>query len=256
LDWYLAPKSQRKGSVALDNIYIRLQIDNCQITLGQYGRQNEFKMTYEGPSARDEVQSWYDTITKAIDDYKRKKIETSNENFKYVVDKGIEKEGDFIAGNNKEETYTTTTVQNVSTPPPPQPQVVQTVIQPQPQPQVMQTFTTPVMVQPMMQPVVTQTVTTPGMMPMVQPMIHQTVTTPYNPYFPPQPYNPYPQVQQTTQFYNPYGATTGGMPMMCQFCRNQFSATPGGFVRCPFCQQVNNLAPTTSVTYTTAPPYF
>jgi len=72
LDWFVTPKGQRKGSVALDNIYVRQQTEKNSLVIGQYGRPKEFKMKYEGPNARQEVQKWYDSITLAIDDYKKK----------------------------------------------------------------------------------------------------------------------------------------------------------------------------------------
>jgi len=262
LDWYEMPKGHRKGSLALDNIYVRQQPENSLLVIGQYGRPNEFKITYEGPNPRDELQKWYDAISKAIDDFKKKKVNTADENFKLVVDKGTEREGDYIDGFNKKETFTTTTVTQNNPPPQNPPIVQQTIVNPPPMVQ-QQTFVNP---QP---PMVQQTFVNPPP-PIVQ---QQTFVTPplVNPnpviqtttyggggfYQPPNVYNPYqPQVMQTN-YFSPYGQTTvtTGAMTMCQFCRNTFSAVPGTIVRCPYCQQVNGGVQQTTVSYG-MPPYY
>jgi len=220
LDWFVAPKSQRKGSVALDNIYVRLQTEKNALVVGQYGRPKEFKMKYEGPNTKIEVQRWYDALTLAIDNYKKKKLENGGENFKLIVNQGNETTDDFLQGNNQipEETITTTTVVNNPPPQQQQTQIIQTS-QPQtyvqPQPMVQQTYVQP-------QPMVQQTYVQP------QPMVQQTVYT-----------NPQPMVQQTFVQPQPQQMTTS-----CQFCRVSFSGSPvNGYIRCPYCFQVNNLNP-------------
>jgi len=227
LDWYLTPKGQRKGSVPLDNIYVRQETEKDTLVIGQYGRPKEFKMKYQGPNPRDEVQRWYDEITETIDDFKKRKMDNGGENFKIVVDQGFERKDDFLEGNNVEETFTTTVVQNTQQPQP-QPQVVQQIINPPTPPIQTTTFVNP---QPMYTPPITQTFVSP------QPM--------FNPYV------------QTTMMQPPQ------MQLFCQFCRNQFSGAPiGGLVRCPFCHNVNNFnqpmmsMPMTTTTYTSIPPYY
>jgi len=74
LDWFETPKGQRKGSLALDNIYVRIQPENNMLIVGTYGRPREFKMIYEGSSPQNEVRTWYDALNKTIEDYKKKEI--------------------------------------------------------------------------------------------------------------------------------------------------------------------------------------
>jgi hypothetical protein len=267
LDWYEMPKGHRKGSLALDNIYVRHQPENSLLVIGQYGRPNEFKIAYEGPNPRDELQKWYDSITKAIDEFKKKKVDTSSENFKLVVDRGTERDGDFLDGHGKKETYTTTTVTQNNPPPP---TIQQTIVSPPiiQQPLQQTIFTPPIIQQ---QPIIQQTmINTPP--PMIQTMVNPMMqTTSYNPgFYQPPPmmqtttYNPgfyQPPPMQTTTTYSPYGNQTttfsSGMPTMCQFCRMSFQAVPGGLSRCPYCQQVNGpQMQTTTMTYTGMPPYY
>jgi len=72
LDWFDTPKGQRKGTVALENIYVRFQPDSQCLVVGLYGKPNEFKMIYDGPDPERVLQEWYSAITKAIDDFKKR----------------------------------------------------------------------------------------------------------------------------------------------------------------------------------------
>jgi len=193
-------------------------------------------------------------LTKQLKIIKKKKSESGNENFKVVVDRGTERGNDYLEGNNRQETYTTTTLKEEKQPPQ-QPTVIQTVSAPPP-PVVQQTVMTPPMMTPPMMspPVMQQTVMTPTMM---SPPVMQQTTVGYNPYgFQPQVFTNYTPPMTPTGFYSSFGPTvTTGVPMNCQFCRLQFSASPGGLVRCPFCQQINTPFPT-AVTFTTPPIYY
>jgi len=257
LDWYLAPKSQLKGTVPLDNIYVRQEPEKNTLVIGQYGKPKEFKMKYQGPNPRDEVRRWYDIITLAIDDFKKRKMDNGGENFKIVVDQGNETRDDFVEGNNVEETFTTTTVntQQQSQPQTPpvqqQQQQQQTTFMNNPQQQQTTFMNNP-------QPPQVQQTTFVNPQPMFTPPVQQTTFVNPQPMFSP-------PMTHTFVSPNPYGVQTTmmtpQMTLMCQFCRNSFSGAPvGGLVRCPFCHQVNNLnqpmmtMPMT--TFTTIPPFY
>jgi len=244
LDWFLQPKGERKGSLSLDNIYVRIIAEKHKLVLGQYGRPKEFKMIYDGQDPREVVQSWFDAVSKAIDDYKKKKMEGGTDAFKYVVDRGTERAGDFLEGSGRQATITTLLDErNVSGPPQP----ITTVVQPQPQ---VMMNPTPIISQPqpqvtmIQQPMMQQTMMPQPQVTMIQPMMQQPMM---------QTFIPPPTVVHTIA-----PPMYSQQMMMCMFCRNQIPSYPGTVVRCPYCQQINNPYPptVTTTTYTTMPPYY
>eukprot|EP01129_Flabellula_baltica_P004047 TRINITY_DN1381_c0_g1_i1.p1 TRINITY_DN1381_c0_g1~~TRINITY_DN1381_c0_g1_i1.p1 ORF type:complete len:288 (+),score=43.60 TRINITY_DN1381_c0_g1_i1:58-921(+) len=238
LENFVSPRGSRKGTIPIDSIYLRKAKENNALVIGEYGRGKEFRIVYEGPNATLTIEEWYEAITKAIEDYRKSKV-NSKENKKIVRNAGIEREGDYLEGNDgREQTFVEESYQTIYQPgsAPEAPQVTQTVNYSQGYQQPMQTG------QPMMQtgqPMMQQTTTSYGqpMMQTGQPMMQQTNMS-YG----------QPMMQQTTTYGQPM------MPMQqtvvqqqpqpnwrCMYCGSMFFTQQYGMVPCPYCRQVNQI---------------
>jgi hypothetical protein len=212
LDWYTAPNDRRKGTVPLDQAYVRRQ-DSYTLVVGSFGGK-EFKITYDGINPTKEIEDWYLAITEGIERAKKIVVQARQPTPPQPTP--------------PPQTTVQQTVQHVQQPVQPPQQMLVTQAPP-PQPIIVQQPPPP-------QQIIVQ-------QPPPQPVFMQT----YSPVIP----QPSPQMMTQTT-YGPYGTTTvqrtvsqpAMQSVMCAICRTSFqAAAAGGLVRCPLCQQVNNVLP-------------
>jgi len=268
LDWYKKPGEPRQNSLGLDTLYLRMHTDNVSIIVGDlvHGGK-EFRLSSEAGDAKARAKEWYDKITHTIDVYKDMKRagfskKTEIEGKKSTLpDRAEPEKREVVTEVKKEEEKpaiivpapavatsvtvehkgnTTITEVSHSSPAPPAPKV--DLINPYAA-AATATFVAP------------PTPTAFGAFPPATATVSYTsppVAT-FNTFAP----------SPITTVYSGFGPTiiqtpgfVGHAPVQCRFCARIFQPPPAPMFACPFCNQLNQVMPQTTVTTFAAPVFY
>eukprot|EP01122_Echinamoeba_exundans_P009814 TRINITY_DN3533_c0_g1_i2.p1 TRINITY_DN3533_c0_g1~~TRINITY_DN3533_c0_g1_i2.p1 ORF type:complete len:297 (+),score=47.62 TRINITY_DN3533_c0_g1_i2:56-946(+) len=203
LDWYIAPRDKRKGTLPVTNLLCRMQ-DGASIVVGYADGSKEWKLQAESMDSRAEIEDWYKVICSAIDNVR-------SLDRKYSTTQMPVPQAD---PNQRSGNYAQTTVTQQQQAPAPMPMPAPAPMpmpapapMPAPMPAYQQTttYSAPAPM-PAPAPVYQQTTTysAPAPMPAPAPMYTQTT---YVQQAPPPMIVP-PPMQTTTTTYSPFGAVT------------------------------------------------